>query len=387
MTSTHSRFLAGSVGLLGALVCVGCETLPFGAVVREVKNSLNDAGLVAVMPAREDIRVGDLYVYGSNPDFGFLPTTLSASEDGQPFTARWGSLDLLAELTSEYQLRPDWPKTPDEFFRVADDPATRSLIEASSSPASLFDPGQPPTRLRIVDLGLVLSRTFSKGNLETLIPTEAINLALGTNWRDSKAVTLRTTAAESYALPIDSVLDKLFEDVQEESGSFIDPDLREHLSLLSVGDRVWMRVVTEVVYVRSVDIAIQSRQDSEEDEDLEASELQPAEERALDADDENDEVDPAFGAFMRAEAINNVLMKTDHDDLPGGFVRFLSITDDSVSVRRTWQRGIAVGVRGLTIELDARTGEVVRLWPMGIKQTTRRSGVQQLPRSDVGEDN
>ena len=58
-------------------------------------------------------------------------------------------------------------------------------------------------------------------------------------------------------------------------------------------------------------------------------------------------------------------MKSDSDDLPGGFMRFISVTDDSAVVRRVWQRGLAIGVRGLTLELDKVTGEVLRSSALG----------------------
>ena len=76
-------------------------------------------------------------------------------------------------------------------------------------------------------------------------------------------------------------------------------------------------------------------------------------------------LDPAYAAFVRANAINELLIESDADDLPGGFLRFVSITDDSVTVRRIWQRGLAIGARGLTLEVDKTTGEVMRSGNMG----------------------
>jgi hypothetical protein len=77
------------------------------------------------------------------------------------------------------------------------------------------------------------------------------------------------------------------------------------------------------------------------------------------------ELDPAFAAFVRANAINQILIESDSDDLPGGFLRFVSVTDDSVTVRRIWKRGLAVGARGLTLEVNKDTGEILRSGHMG----------------------
>ena len=76
-------------------------------------------------------------------------------------------------------------------------------------------------------------------------------------------------------------------------------------------------------------------------------------------------IDPAYTAFVRANAINEILIESDTDDLRGGFLRFVSITDDSVTVRRVWQRGLAVGARGLTLEVNKITGEILRSGRMG----------------------
>ena len=372
--------------LLTALTSVSCETPIRGLVQDEFNAAVNDIGLVAVVPPREDVRVGDLYAYGSDPDASRNPALLSAGADGAPYHARWGSLDLLAELEREYQGRPVWPKTPDAYFRITSDPASRSWPEATTAaPQSLYQSGLTPQRLRIVSLDTAISATFSKGDLESLIPTEAINLALGTSWRDSKAVTLKATSAESYSLPINTTLDRLLEESGEGDGYFVRSEYRRRLPLIAERNLVWIRVVTEVVYIRAIDLAIQARKESREDQDLEASELRTPEEQLEEGSAADDDLDPAFGAFVRADSINDILMDSDNDDLPGGFVRFLSVTDDSVSLRRIWQRGLALGVRGLTIEVNAQTGEVLRMWPMGQRQGTR-TATQQIPRSDVGQD-
>jgi len=69
-------------------------------------------GLVPVLPPSEDVRVGDIYVFPFNPDSRTLrkrPGQLG----GLAASPRWSTLSLLAELQTEYQLRPDWPAKPD----------------------------------------------------------------------------------------------------------------------------------------------------------------------------------------------------------------------------------------------------------------------------------
>ena len=76
-------------------------------------------------------------------------------------------------------------------------------------------------------------------------------------------------------------------------------------------------------------------------------------------------LDPLYGAFVRAQAINDVLAEAVGDNVPGSLVHFISVTDESVAIRRLWPRGLAVGVRGLILEVDAGTGRVLRSGPMG----------------------
>ncbi len=96
----------------------------------------------------------------------------------------------------------------------------------------------------------------------------------------------------------------------------------------------------------------------------EAGDNEDSAESDIAMDDEDETFDPIYGAFVRASAINRVLIESDADDLPGGFVRFLSVTDESVTLRRIWQRGIAIGMRGVTLEVDTANGQIVSFGPL-----------------------
>lgn len=159
-----------------------------------------------------------------------------------------------------------------------------------------------------------------------------------------------------------------------------------------------------MVYVRSIDAIIQSKSAFDEDEEPLASEFvedtkqtvkvtedeavgnepgQSPDSQAAAAGGEDPEdsdivhtetvseavsdhePDPAYAAFVRANAINEKLIETHADDLSAGFLRFVSVTDDSVTVRRVWPRGLAVGARGLSLEVDKFSGRVFRSANMG----------------------
>jgi hypothetical protein len=87
-------------------------------------------------------------------------------------------------------------------------------------------------------------------------------------------------------------------------------------------------------------------------------------------------LDPIYGAYVRAQAINDVLSGSG-DDSPVGVVHFISVADESSSIRRLWPRGLAVGVRGLSLLVDASTGEILSCGPMGQRLPAAR--VQPTP--------
>jgi hypothetical protein len=94
------------------------------------------------------------------------------------------------------------------------------------------------------------------------IPTEIVNLAPGTAFDDYKGITISVGAAEMYALALETVLTLLVdEDTEGDQPRWV---LKEQylrflpLAALSDSNTVWVRVVSEVVYMRSIDVVVQS---------------------------------------------------------------------------------------------------------------------------------
>jgi hypothetical protein len=315
-----------------------------------------------------------------------------------------------------------------------------------------------------VHLASFVNATFTGDNINVLIPTEAVNLVLGTAWLDGKVAMITPHGAELYKLSVSKVIDLMFDteeveveddldtmpgfmfqeedpadpgtgseaqepdhDIQVQGGMDDGPtkiethyilkeEYREHLDFLSKpgSDTMWVQVLTEVLYVRGLDIAIQTKTAFDEEEDLTASELEVAEpepdfvaiepeaeegdaepesdpepdptpapvyvtvendpdeeddeedgegEEAMEEEEKEEEVilDPAVAAFARAREINELLADSAALDTPGETFRFLTVTDDSVSMRRIWSRGMAIGVRGLILEVDKHTGKVIQV--------------------------
>jgi hypothetical protein len=79
----------------------------------------------------------------------------------------------------------------------------------------------------------------------------------------------------------------------------------------------------------------------------------------------DDDLDPAYAAIARATAMNRAMVESGTDALPDGFMRFLTVTDERISLRRVFRRGIAIALRGLTMQVDPQTGAVQTIRLMG----------------------
>jgi hypothetical protein len=354
------------VALAGALAAAaGCGRPSGSRLAIEWATPFSDLGYVLVDPPQEDVRVGDVFVYAANPE----PRSTSAADEARSekmgTRGRWLTLPVLGDVENDYQQRPEWPQTPIRATEAGE----RSWSEATSTgQQGIFVPQPVPNRLRDISLAWMSATMSGQEEANAAIPTELVNLAPGTAFDDYKGITVSVGAAEMYALALETVLGFLVDEdttgdqpawvLKEQYGRFLP------LAALSDSDTVWVRVVSEVVYMRSMDIVVQTAQAPEDVQDIPPPEMTSAKPPAptiLLAPGE----DPAVIPFQRAEEINRLLAAANNDRLPGGMSRILSVTDKSVSMRRIWSRGLAVAARGLALEVDKNTGAVLRLGARG----------------------
>jgi hypothetical protein len=379
-------------------------------------------GYLPVLPAIEDLRVGDMYVYTVNPAKARTAQEKQAAAREIAATTRWGSLPVLADLAEEYAQRPPWPKTPDIYMGDVAGSAATGAEPQSTDERSIFSPQETVTRLPIVGLETFMTVSFSAANLETVIPSEVATLITGGATPDQLAVTIRAGSGESYALSMARVVSAIAEPAEPPpvappaaTGAAGETDAdqpavadappppptyrvkqpyRDHLDFVGGPgqERVWLHVVTEVVYIRSADVAIRVKSETPKDDQVAPQELdqgpppaaaaegeQPAAEEQAAAAPElrkgltayvATQLDPVYGAFVRADAINTRLEEMAVDDLPNGSVRFLAVTDESMALRRVWPRPLAIGVKGVFLEVDVKTGNILSggamHWPVSL---------------------
>jgi hypothetical protein len=403
---------------LALVVLSGCKT-------PSAENELNTGtvkwseymvamGYVPVFPPREDIRVGDL-LYNS-----LSGSTKKIHASFMVSPSRWSAIEVGNLLEQEYGNRSTWPATPEMYYRVNADPEARTWDEALSPDGqSIFADKRSPLRLRPIAAGIICAASDTYGS-NYLIPSEAINLALGTSWQDEKSISLRAGNAEGYSLSLQKLLPLALEqqevetapemksidvegtvekdDIEEAAVSYVTKTYLkkaylENLTLLppTEQDILSLFLVNEVIYIRNLDIVVQTLEEPEPEEEVEPANLMlniettdaaetsvelyseanddseaaetastmPSTETTVEISGSTDSIDPALVAYMRAQMLNTMLMKGDSDDMPDEFVRFISVTDRSAALRRTWRYGLAVGMKGVELKVNKQTGEVV----------------------------
>ncbi|TDJ59160.1 MAG: hypothetical protein E2O40_00480 [Planctomycetota bacterium] len=329
-----------------------------GSVRSEWAAPFKRLGLVPVEPPNEDVRVGDLFVYPIDPE-GEQGGSTRNVDRRIGAVGRWASLPVSTELDQEYANRPSLPPTP---AWTEDQPWAEATTPGGES---IFAPGEIPVRLRLVSIPSG-ARSIGTDIVETMIPSEVISLTTGEQWQDTKGITITVASAELYSLSLDALLALLVEETDDADGRgyVLKSVYRSRLPLVAQlgSGHVWVRVISEVLYVRSMDIAIDAiHLDDMEDvppPDLTAAPKPPPEVAHMDGD-------PLLQPFERAVRINQLLAESGTDQTPGVVTRIVSATDSSVTLRRIWRYPIAIAVRGLTLEVQSGTGEVVRIGTLG----------------------
>lgn len=346
---------------LPALTACAPETPNIGV---EWSVPLQQMGLLSVDPPQEDVRVGDMYLYAHNPDASVTGGDIRQSWIGN--RGRWTSLPVRDDLNAEFSARPSFPPTP----RRSD---SQTWTEPSETDAeTVFAPDRTPRRLRVVQLQGITATFAGRESVSSLIPSEAINLAAGIAWDDYKVLTVSAGAGEGYALSLDNVIDLLVDAPGDGVAEYrLKAPYRRHIDLAAVdaGSSVWIRVLSEVVYVRTIDIAVQSAKPPDVVEDVPPPDVTSV--RAPRKARDPDAPDRAIQPFDRAARINELLDEMGNGMTPTGAIRAISVTDKSVTMRRIWPRALAIAARGLTLEIEPSTGRILSLHPMGVASSRK----------------
>jgi len=318
--------------------------------------AIHDMGKFPVYPPTEDVYVGDVFAYSEPPSFSSVK---SAEGLRAAATPRWSSLQVLPELEEEYRRRPAWGA---------------SASAPSPEGESLYRTDRVPVRHRVVALRSMLKVTLRLPDLEPFIPIEIAPLIEGPATPDRFAVSVQAGDAEVYSLSVDTMLHQLLDvgDGPDGEGFTLKEEYLDNLSIVAdpMTGQAYLVVLTEVLYMRSIEATIRKRDEPPAEDGKKQVRAETAEPAAgapaEGATEAPDEEDPAVAAILRAAAMNQAFGELDIEDRTGGTVRVVMATDNAITLRRDWPHPLAVAVRGITLEVDASTGSVIRMSPLGI---------------------
>lgn len=234
-------------------------------------------------------------------------------------------------------------------------------------------------RLRLVGFPEFSTVSFTQGDLSALIPLEAMSLGINISKTNVSKVAVKVPAAESYALSLQKVIKGLGELKTDNKGTvtLVPSDISNEFlqaalfqtSNLQLNDqpkdadnvdrKIYFRLVTEVFYARALDVSIFSA--SAFGTRAQARALVPTTESPVSGTPTHsgDPMTPvpvntgAVGTSTGVDMLSSLQARlATTQTVPGGSVQLVSYSEKSIGVRRVFDRPIAIGFRGLTLEYD-----------------------------------
>ena len=429
---SHLKWLCNITGIAlasGVLTSCYSPTGSFqpGTVYREWSGRMSELGIFPVFPPREDVLVGDVYALPMHPyDNRVVEQVGGLGKVGihigyYNWVDRTNRGDLLKTLKEYYATRPTFPDTTNDFTYGTN--GSLSLVRVPRLPGNcpsndcqtgVFDPPNSIVRLRQVAFPEFSVATINSGSLAAVIPIEAIIANLGFNYEKIDRISVKVPQAESYGLPTDLLLEKLFQPANKlmiltNGGIYLRADapntvingagaqlarqmfngvmgqmltqLKDRLSdkalseikrsAIADKDCIYLTVVSEVFFARAIDITISSTKGfsaGASARPLSASELASLKQMVTGTNQpstgsQSTNQPPPATAGLPASGTNDLAWMTGKlQELNlnqgissvGGTVQIMGVSDRAIGVRRTFERPITVGVRGALLKLDVR---------------------------------
>lgn len=358
------------ITMLGFLsACGGHQT--DGFVGRSWSENMRQLGIYPIYPPREDFQVGDVYLSPTSPE---RAAELDREGRVMPLAVWLSSLDLRKAINSFYVNRPEFPKTSDAVAAAIKQQAEdgHKVVGQPTGDANMFTKTTPANRLRLVGFPEFLSASYRGGNLGAFIPAEGFLLGLGFGAEDVESVTFKVPAAESFGLPAPLVLSSLVDrsgklnlkeikNVTPESLPAYIPSGQQDKSG-TLPKKFYIAVVTEVFYARTIDIStgFKSSFAAKAKADVPASLAGSNAATLLGAPATSGGQGNATAADNSPEAVARKLAAAQAAALPdrttpGVAVSFVSASASGLSMRRTFERPVAIGWRGVELEVELET--------------------------------
>lgn len=260
---TLGRFFIVGVALLALS---GCSVEP-GFAAREWGKAVRHYNMIPVFPLREDIQVGDVYLLPASPDE--MDRQVVKGKDFLAISTLHDSLNLMPELRKFQRTRLQLPRisattdlsdgTDGSLVSVAD------KCQGNAGDCDLFN-GTPAkvTSLRQVALPDVHLATFTGAEARAIVPTAAFAASGGAVYQSVESATLKVPAAESYGLPTSVVFSKLFpkestrtkDDASVVACFDVASAVRLAKARVPEPKKVYFRIPTEIFIARAIDMDV-----------------------------------------------------------------------------------------------------------------------------------
>lgn len=214
-------------------------------------------------------------------------------------------------------------------------------------------------RLRLVGFPEFSSTSFTQGDLSALVPIEAFSLGVNITSSNLSRVSVKVPAAESYSLPIADIQVK----VAEHYGNTwkLNERLWEAAKFQTSykgepNKHVYLRVITEVYYARALDVSLFSSSSFGG-----RANFQPlVAPDGFTAPDMKSDAINSSGTGSLSNSLSSIQARIGTSrTVPGGAVQLVSASEQSVGLRRVFDRPVAIGFRGLLLDVDLKHGTVV----------------------------
>lgn len=340
-----------------------------GAVAREWSRMMREQQIVPLFPPREDIRVGDVYLTLTDPTRdpelkrtrGFLEIPLLLAR-----------CNLEEELKTSYTKRRPYPVTPaaklikEQVVRktttttkdasgaetttttAVEEPELTVLpsTEEATDP-SLFE-DERPNRLRHVAFPEFSAVRVDQASLQAVIPVEGLNLALALSGSRAREGYLKISSGESVSFPAPHLLEHVrrtlvntktkelcLNEKHAELVNLVAPRKKSRGIETNV---VYLTCVSEVYYARTIDVGFSVKRAGGGGVNVAGS---PA----------SDPLNAMASISAQIDLLNKFNSTALSKTTPGGSLTFTSASRFGIGLRRTYARPVAVGFRGLTLQL------------------------------------
>lgn len=385
----------GRLGMAGMAVSVlsvaaGCS-VERGFAAREWAQTVREYNITPVFPLREDVQIGDIFLLPDSPDE--LDRKVAAGDGFLAITTLHDSVDLSAWIKAHQDRRFSFPRIGgSRDFGSTTDSSLVKVPACSGADCNAFAV-RDASRLRQVAFPDLELATFTGVEAQAIVPTAAFAGAAGFAYEAVDRVTLKVPAAESYGVPAAVVVNRLFQRIPDTTHVVACFDVtgaaQMARALRPEATAAFLRIPTEIYLARAIDMEIKlSRStgvglnvampmpDGRERQALDAllAELTAGEkpdeppEPALNllsqpADPSKEEAVPRSDvpADIVAKAAELKGMLKIQGSGPGAGLRVLNVSQGSVTLRRTFERPLVIGFRGVDAAIDVTKLQGVRL--------------------------